>query len=221
MSGTPLRLSLLEFLYHQFLEDQDAAAFMRKVTARYRPATLERLLGHNSRTCRRAAALALGYVGTYESNAALGRSLHDVDRGVRTLVENAMRAVWCRAGTLMQQQLLDNAIRLNVGKQFDKALVRATELVEMAPWFAEAWNQRAIAQYGLARYTESVGDCRQALEVNPYHFGAAAGMGQCFLNLGDKEEALECFRRALRLNPELDGVRAAVQNLERARRRRS
>jgi hypothetical protein len=32
---------------------------------------------------------------------------------------------------------------------------------------------------------------------------------------------LDCFRRALGLNPELEGVRAAVQNLERARRRRS
>ena len=31
MSGTPLRLPLLEFLYLQFLEDQDAAAFMRKL----------------------------------------------------------------------------------------------------------------------------------------------------------------------------------------------
>jgi tetratricopeptide (TPR) repeat protein len=221
LSGSPLRLPLLDFLYHQFLEDQDAPGFMRKVTARYRPAALERLLTHKSRTCRRAAALALGYVGNYESNTALGRSLHDVDRGVRSLAENSMRAVWCRAGTPLQQQLLEHAIRSNVGKQFDKALVRSTELVELAPWFAEAWNQRAIAQYGLARYTESIGDCRQALEINPYHFGAAAGMGQCYLNLGDREEALDCFRRALRLNPELEGVRAAVQNLERAKRRRS
>lgn len=219
LSG-PLRLPLLDFLYQVFLDDQDAAAFMRKVTARYRPATLERLLQHTSRTCRRAAALALGYVGNYDSNAALGRALQDQDRGVRTLAENAVRAVWCRAGTPAQQKLLEQAIRCNVGKQFDRALVRATELVDLSPWFAEAWNQRAIAQYGLGRFTESIADCRQALEINPYHFGAAAGMGQCFLNLGETEEALECFRRALRLNPELEGVRAAVQNIESARRRR-
>jgi len=215
-----LRLPLLEFLYHQFLDDQDASAFMRKVSARYRAATLERLLGHSSRSCRRAAALALGYQGTYESNAALGRSLQDIDRGVRTLAENAMRAVWCRAGTPQQQQLLEHTVRCNVGKQFERALVRASELVDLAPWFAEAWNQRAIAQYGLGRYTESISDCRTALEINPYHFGAAAGMGQCFMTLGESDEALECFRRALRLNPELEGVRAAVQNLERSRRRR-
>lgn len=219
MSGTPFRLPLLDFIYQRFLDDQDASAFIRLVGARYTSASLERLLLHSSRTCRRAAALALGYLGTYESNAPLGRALQDKDRGVRTLAENAMRAVWCRAGTPAQQQLLEHAIRCNVGKQYDRAYVRATELVDLAPWFAEAWNQRAISQYGLGRYTESVADCRQALEVNPYHFGAAAGMGQCFLNLGETDEALECFRRALRLNPELEGVRAAVQSLERARRR--
>lgn len=217
----PIRLPLLDFLYQQFLDDRDATAFMQKVTNRYRPATLERLLRHTSRTCRRAAALALGYVGNYESNAPLGCALQDDDRGVRTLAENAIRAVWCRAGTPSQQRLLEHAIRCNVGKQYDRALVRATELVDLTPWYAEAWNQRAIAQYGLGRFTESIADCRQALEINPYHFGAAAGMGQCYLNLGEHDDALECFRRALKLNPELEGVRAAVQNLERARRRRS
>jgi tetratricopeptide (TPR) repeat protein len=216
----PLRLPLLEFVYQQFLDDRDAAAFIRKVAARYAPATLERLLAHPARGCRRAAALALGYVGDYEQNASLGRALHDVDRGVRTMAENSLRAVWCRSGTEPQQKQLEAVIRENIAKHYPRAFTRATELVDLAPWFAEAWNQRAISQYGLGRYTESISDCRQALEINPYHFGAAAGMGQCFLNMGEIEDALLCFRRALKLNPELEGVRAAVQSLERGRKKR-
>ena len=70
--------------------------------------------------------------------------------------------------------------------------MRAEQLVDMAPWFAEAWNQRAIALYGLGRYLQSIDDCRQALEINPYHFGAAAGMGQCHLHRGDMDQALSC-----------------------------
>lgn len=221
MSGNPIRLPLLDFFYQRFLDDQNAAAFVRTVGARYTCASLERLLIHRSRTCRRAAALALGYLGTYDSNAELGRALQDQDRGVRTLAENAIRAVWCRAGTPLQQKMLERAIRENVAKKYDKAYAIADELVDVSPWFAEAWNQRAISQYGLGRYSDSIYDCRQALEMNPYHFGAAAGMGQCWLNLGDPDEAIDCFRRALRLNPELEGVRAAMQSLERARRRRS
>jgi len=218
--GSVPRLPLLDFVYQQFLDDRDAASFVRKVSARYSPATLERVLAHPARSCRRAAALALGYLGDYESNPALGRALHDIDRGVRAMAENSLRAVWCRAGTLPQQKLLEAIIHENVAKHYRLAFDRASELVDLAPWFAEAWNQRAISRYGLGYYTESIGDCRQALEINPYHFGAAAGMGQCFLNMGDSEEALLCFRRALKLNPELDGVRAAIQSLERGRKKR-
>jgi tetratricopeptide (TPR) repeat protein len=220
VSGPAPRLPLLDFLYQQFLDDQDAPAFVRKVTARYTSATLERLLGHPSRSCRRAAALGLGYVGNYESNSPLGRALQDHDRGVRALSENALRAIWCRAGSPTEQHLLEHAIRANVAKEYDKAFSSAGELIELAPWFAEAWNQRAIARYGLGYYTDSIRDCRQALEINPYHFGAAAGMGQCFLHLGDADEAVDCFRRALRLNPELTGVRTVLDNIEQTRRRK-
>jgi cytochrome c-type biogenesis protein CcmH/NrfG len=41
-------------------------------------------------------------------------------------------------------------------------------------------------------------------------------MGQCYLQLGDRAAALEAFRRALKLNPNLEGVRATVTYLERA-----
>ena len=68
----------------------------------------------------------------------------------------------------------------------------------------------------MGRFRESIHDCQQALEINPYHFGAAAGMGQCYVQLGEYQTALECFRRALRLNPSLEGVRANIAHLERA-----
>jgi cytochrome c-type biogenesis protein CcmH/NrfG len=43
-------------------------------------------------------------------------------------------------------------------------------------------------------------------------------MGQCYLQLGDFDAALESFRRALKLNPNLEGVRASVAYLERAKK---
>ena len=106
--------------------------------------------------------------------------------------------------------------KLEYNRHFEEALRGAAELIAQAAWFAEAWNQRAIAYYSLGRYPESIHDCQQALEINPYHFGAAAGMGQCHVQLGEYQAALECFRRALRLNPSLEGVRANIAHLERA-----
>ena len=42
MAASVPRLPLLEFLYQQFLDDRDAAAFIRNVQKRYAAATLER-----------------------------------------------------------------------------------------------------------------------------------------------------------------------------------
>lgn len=215
MSDDNSRPALLENLYEQYLTDQDSATFIKNVSRRYTCGTLQRLAEQGPRMVRRAAVLALGKLAGYESNAALGRALLDGDRGVRNLAESGIRSLWCRAGNEQQRQQLSIVIRLNTSQQFDEAIVLATELIEEAPWFAEAWNQRAIACFCSGRYADAIRDCHQALEINPYHFGAVAGIGQCYLHLGNRESALESFRRALRLNPDLVGVRAQVQHLER------
>jgi tetratricopeptide (TPR) repeat protein len=190
------------------------------VTQRYTAATLERLMQAPRAGTRRAAALALGYVGGYESNASLGRALTDDDRLVRSLAENGIRALWLRAGNEGERERLRVVVRLNSSQQYKEALRHAAELIADAPGLAEAWNQRAVAYYCLGRYQESIRDCRQALELNPYHFGAAGGMGQCYVQLGEVRSALENFRRALALNPNLEGVRASVAHLERSLKQR-
>jgi tetratricopeptide (TPR) repeat protein len=73
-----------------------------------------------------------------------------------------------------------------------------------------------MAHYHLGQYDAAIRDCHQALEINPYHFTAAAGMGQCHLLQDNPVAALEAFRRALRLNPGLEQVRAQVVRLQRS-----
>ena len=65
----------------------------------------------------------------------------------------------------------------------------------------------------MGHYDDSVRDCHEALEINPYHFIAAVGMGRAYLELGNPVSALESFRRALRLNPDLEGVRVQADRL--------
>jgi tetratricopeptide (TPR) repeat protein len=208
-------MPLLMTLYRQYLADRDEGEMVKRLARHYTPATLERLTQHTNRHIRRAAVFTLGLVGGYDSNAALGRTLNDLDRGVRVLAETAIRAIWCRAGSELQRIRLMQVIELNEANRFHEAQAQATALIEQAPWFAEAWNQRAIAFYGGGRFLESIRDCQQALEINPYHFAAAAGMGHCYMQLGNHREALLCFRRTLRLNPNLEGVRSNVVALQR------
>jgi len=215
VSADSSRRPHLSRLYQKYLESHDSAGFVRSVSQFYTPGTLERLVQHDSPEIRRGAVLALGFLGDYRVNAALGRALQDEDRTVRSLAENSIRNVWTRDGTEKERRELDLIVRLISAQQFEAAVRRATRLLEQASWFAEVWNQRAIAYYSLGRYEEAIRDCRQALEINPYHFAAAAGMGQAYLEIGRRPAALESFRRALRLNPDLEAVRVQVARLVR------
>ena len=209
------RITLIERKFRRYLRDENSATFIHGVSQAYTETTLQRVAGGGTRTARRAAVLALGFVGGYGSNTVLGKSLRDPDRAVRILAENAIRAVWHRAGGEVMSRQLAIVGRLCSSGLFDEAIELATELIDMLPWFAEAWNRRGIAHYGCGDFAQSIEDCRQALDMNHYHFTAAAGMGHCYLELGDSHSALDCFRRALRLNPGMEDVREQVAHLRR------
>jgi tetratricopeptide (TPR) repeat protein len=202
-------------LYQQYLDHQDSSQFLGKVASTYTAGTLQRLAKHASREVRRAAVLSLGFLGDYNSNHTLGCALLDDDRTVRTIAEDGIRTLWTRAGNETERQELGIILRLNAARLHKEALARATRLIERAPWFAEAWHQRATAYSAMGQLVESIRDCHQALEINPYHFVAATSMGQAYLQLENPVSALDCFRRALRLNPNLEGVRAQVVRLTR------
>lgn len=210
------RHPLLDRLYLRYLDDENAAGFIAAVSARYSIPTLERLAGRGQFLARRGAVLALSYVGGVSSSPVLAQALHDSDRVVRILAESGLCDLWGRDGSESQQQLLRLVARLNDAYQFEEAFVRASQLIDEAPQFAEAWNQRAIACYRLGRYDEAADDCQQTLELNPFHFAAALGMAHCYLDLGDGMAALECFRRAYQLNPNLDAIQGQIEYLEQA-----
>ena len=215
MSNENPRAPCLSELYQQYLDMQDSAAFIATISRRYTQGTLRRLARNYSSEVRRAAVLALGFVGDYSMNHTLGRAMLDEDRIVRTIAENGIRSIWTRAGNEEERQQLGVIVRLNAAQQYEETVRRASGLIEKAPWFAEAWNQRAVARFNLGQFAESIRDCHQAMEINPYHFVAATTMGQAYLELENPISALESFRRALRLNPDLEAVRNQVVRLAR------
>jgi tetratricopeptide (TPR) repeat protein len=209
------RCPLLLVFYEQYLDHQDSANYIRLVSESYTPGTLERLTQGAMREIRRAAVLALGFIGDYESNHALGRAMLDADRNVRILAENAIQNIWTRVGGELERKDIAVIIRLNTAQQYGEVVLLATRLIDRAPWFAEAWHQRAVAHFHQGHFAEAIRDGHQALEINPYHFVAATKMGQAYMELNNPVSALECFRRALRLNLNLEGVRAQVARLSR------
>jgi tetratricopeptide (TPR) repeat protein len=185
--------------------------FRQRVAARYTEGTLLRLLASPEPRTRRAAVLALGLVGTMAANAPLAARLRDDDPETGRMAGDSLWSLWLRGDTPDNGDELRRLTRLRDG---EKALAGLDELIRRAPRFAEAYNQRAVVLFRLGRYEQSITDCQRTLKLNPFHFGAQAGIGQCFLKLHKDRAALKALRAALRMNPHLDGIADTVRTLE-------
>jgi Flp pilus assembly protein TadD len=60
----------------------------------------------------------------------------------------------------------------------------------------------------------SIKEIGRTLTLNPRHFGALGGLGMILEELGEDEKALEAYRAALAIHPQLQGIKSAVERLE-------
>lgn len=200
--------------YEDLFRDRDEERFKRQVQARYTDADLSRIARSGEPDARRAAVMALGVVGDFSANEAVGRALKDPDPTVRAIARAACWAIWYRAGTPEQNATLEQVKSLIARERLDEAIRLSTRLIADAPKFAEAYNQRAIAEYFAGRFAESADDCRKTIELNPYHFGALGGLSGCCLQLGKRQEAVEAMRKHLKIEPHDDEIRERIERLE-------
>jgi tetratricopeptide (TPR) repeat protein len=207
---------LLDYL-DAYRTDNDLDAFRRRVEARYSEGTLCRLLKTGTPEARRAAVLALGLFAKYDVNDAVGEALKDRDPIVRNYAVQSLWSIWFRADSPENNALLIEVRDLIGRERLREAEQSATRLIARSPRFAEAYNQRAIARFFQGHFAESADDCRQVLQLNRVHIGALGGLGQCYLRMGQREAALETFRKALKLQPFNADLRETIEVLEGGR----
>ena len=216
MTNRRERSPILDRFYSRYLNDEDSASFIASVCGAYTIGTLERLGVGGSRVTRRAAILALGFVGDYSQNAILGTSLSDPDRAVRLLADHGIRQLWFRVSDQVVRQRLAYLARLNARGHYYEAMDVACDLIGEDPLLAETRHQRALAFYAQGLFADAALDCQAAADINPYHFPAILTEAHCHIQLDDSVSALQSFRRALAIYPDLENVRAHVRQLERS-----
>ncbi len=190
--------------------------FKKGVASRYNEGTLARLLACPNSEARQAAVLALGLIGTMRVNALLAARLHDDDPVVCELAADALWSVWFRAESKENNQELQRLMRLHV--EADSAIdilagFRAS-LTKRRGSPRRTINARSPIS-GWVIWQSRSRTARKCLRLNPYHFGAASGMAQCFMKQKKLRAALRTYRRANRINPHLDGVKQVIDSLER------
>ena len=207
---------VLTQLYENFLNDDDCPSFIKEVSRRYLISTLEKLTESGEALTRRGAVLALGFLADFDTNLTLGPLLKDANPTVRSMAEQAIQQIWFRIGSDAEQKEILILERLNLANEFENTVARSTRLIQSNPDLAEVWNQRAIAQFSLMRFSESIKDCYETLERNPFHYPAAIGMGHSYLEINDTFNAIESFKRALTMNPGLNFIRAQINYLKKS-----
>ena len=214
MDAKTVRQSRLCTLYQEYLINQLTSEFVRLVGESYSQATLLRLAMSSHTDSRRAAVLALTYLGDYGANSVFGRLLRDDDQTVRLLAEIGIKNLWPRDGDTWHRNQLRTIMRLNATDQFRDALCQTDALLDEFPEYAEAWNQRGIANFGLKKFEDMIEDAYAALNLNPFHFGAATGMGHAYLQLKDWPTAIDCFQLAMEINPNLKLLQETIEKIE-------
>ncbi|MHC4089620.1 MAG: tetratricopeptide repeat protein [Planctomycetota bacterium] len=159
------------------------------------------------------AAACLSVMGTFAHCRALAGALQHDDAVVAAVAEHALWRIWFRAGPDDACRDTKRAACLIARQRYQEAIDLLNEVTADAPDLAEAYNQRAIAYYLSDRHLEAIADFRRTVRLNPTHFAALAGMGHCFLHLGQYQRALEAYRAALDIHPRMDGLRQSIRQI--------
>ena len=156
----------------------------------------------------------IGRTGLAADGPLLVKLLSDPDPYVRGLAEAAVWRVWSRSGDAEVDRVLAAGVEHMEAGRYAQAIESFSRVIESKPSFAEGWNKRATAWFLAGDMRKSLADCDEVMKRNPQHFGALSGYGQIYINLKDYEKAVEYFRRAMEVNPNITGLDTIIRRLE-------
>ena len=96
--------------------------------------------------------------------------------------------------------LAEGSLHVN-NNQLTKAINLFTNVINIDPNWAEAWNKRATALYMIGEYQRSQDDIDKVLELEKRHFGALAGQGLVNIKLKNYEKAIKSYQEAQKIYP--------------------
>ena len=167
------------------------------------------------RTEARAEAVAwLASHGSMGDQPLLLRRLRDESGFVRSYAEQGLWLLWSRSGDSgIDLRMAEGIEQMQQGRH-QEAIGTFSAVIRRLPGFAEGWNKRATAYFLAGDFKRSLADCDEVVKRNPSHFGALSGYGQIYFQLEQYDKALEYWRRALAVNPNMPGVEMNLRQLE-------
>jgi len=130
-------------------------------------------------------------------------------------VETKIAGLFHQSGSATVDLLMsrvDAALGAQDNKTAEKILASVTTI---APNYAEAWHARAGMEAAGNNDTAAMVSLQKVVALNPRQFEAMAELAGMLEDYGDKAGALKLYRRALALDPQLEGAARKVKALTR------
>lgn len=109
---------------------------------------------------------------------------------------------------------LSKGTKLMQGNTLAESIKVFSNLIDLDPSWAEAWNKRATALYLIGDYEGSQKDIDKVLELEDRHFGALAGQGLVNIKLENYEKAIESYERAQEIYPAMQSPKIMIEQIE-------
>lgn len=116
-------------------------------------------------------------------------------------VASEIWTLWFRAPNAEAASVMQQAIERRSAHDYAAATKILNGLVESAPDWAEAWNQRATMRYLLRDYQGSLEDIKRVLALEPKHFGALSGEALILMKQGRIDAGQAVLREAVKIHP--------------------
>jgi tetratricopeptide (TPR) repeat protein len=134
------------------------------------------------------------------------------------IVEAQIWLIWMEAKDGPTDTLMQLGLAAMQGGNLPGALELFDAVTVQKPDFAEGWNKRATVLYMLGAFDRSAEDVAKVLELEPRHFGALAGLGLIDMERERPEAAIEAFEKALKVNPQMPGIKQRLEALQKKKR---
>jgi tetratricopeptide (TPR) repeat protein len=116
--------------------------------------------------------------------------------------EDAIWQFWFnRSPTKQVRSTLDASLKRREAYDFEAAEQLLSEVIMNAPNYAEGYNQRSFIRFLRENYPQAKQDALKALELEPDHFGALAGLFHILSKQNQRDASLNALQRAVVLHP--------------------
>ena len=105
-------------------------------------------------------------------------------------------------------------IFLRDNQKLNEAVKLFSEVIEIDPYWAEAWNKRATVFFLLGEFQKSQNDIDKVLELEKRHFGALAGQGLVNIHLKNYEKAILSYKKAQKIYPAMKSPKIMIKEIE-------